>query len=137
MWAWSLAIPSSSKNSKEALDFITWATSKEYINLVGDKIGWVSVPAGTRKSTYSNKKYIEVAPFANFVYDAIKTANPKLSKAPYKGIQYVAIPEFPAIGGQVAEKVREYLMGELELDALLEEANKIAEKQMNISGYTK
>lgn len=137
LWAWSLAIPSSSKNSKEALDFITWATSKEYINLVGDKIGWVSVPAGTRKSTYSNKKYIEVAPFANFVYDAIKTANPKLSKAPYKGIQYVAIPEFPAIGGQVAEKVREYLMGELELDALLEEANKIAEKQMNISGYTK
>lgn len=135
LWAWSLAIPSSSKNTEEALDFITWATSKEYINLVGEKIGWVSVPAGTRKSTYENKKYLEVAPFAGFVFDAINTANPKLSRAPYQGIQYVAIPEFPAIGGQVAEKVREYLLGKIELDKLLQETSKLSDNQMKASGY--
>ena len=39
---------------RAANKFITWATSKEYINLVGKEVGWGNVPTGTRKSTYES-----------------------------------------------------------------------------------
>ena len=39
LWAWSLAMESASKNKDEAFKFMTWATSKDYINLVGSKSG--------------------------------------------------------------------------------------------------
>lgn len=32
LWSWSLAIPSTSPHSAEALRFVTWATSKDYSN---------------------------------------------------------------------------------------------------------
>ena len=63
-WAWSLAIPTSSKKADVARDFVTWATSEDYVNLVGAEKGWVAVPPGTRMSTYANQNYIDAAPFA-------------------------------------------------------------------------
>ena len=96
-WVWALAVPESSKNKKEAVQFITWATSKGYIKQVAQKQGWVSVPPGTRKSTYQNKNYQSAAPFAGFVLKAIQEADPlysTLKPKPYSGIQFVGIPEF-------------------------------------------
>ena len=54
LWAWALAIPSSSKKQDAAEKFIAWATGKEYIDLVAAKDGWANVPPGTRKSLYAN-----------------------------------------------------------------------------------
>ena len=51
LWAWALAIPASTKNADAAQKFISWATSKEYIQLVAKTNGWAHVPTGTRKST--------------------------------------------------------------------------------------
>ena len=51
LWSWGLAIPASSKQSAEAKQFLKWATSKEYIALVGQTDGWALVPPGTRQST--------------------------------------------------------------------------------------
>ena len=64
LWAWALAIPAGSKKTEEAQKFITWATSKEYIQLVGQTNGWAQVPTGTRKSTYANKGFLSSAKFA-------------------------------------------------------------------------
>ena len=53
----------------------TWATSADYIKLVGETNGWTGVPPGTRKSTYANADYIKAAPFAEMVEQAIQTAD--------------------------------------------------------------
>ena len=45
-WSWALAIPTSTKKEAVAKDFVHWATSKDYVKLVGDTEGWVpSLPA--------------------------------------------------------------------------------------------
>ena len=108
-WSWALGIPSTSKQAATAKDFISWATSKDYIDLVGQSEGWTTLPPGTRLSTYSNPQYIAAAPFAGAVKTAILTANldhPTLNPVPYTGIQYVSIPEFESIGTTVGQLVR-------------------------------
>ena len=122
LWAWSLAIPSSSKLQAEAKDFIAWATSKDYINRVAEYEGWLAVPPGTRKSTYANKNYRQAAPFADYVFDAINSANPRdatLTANPYTGIQFVAVPEFTAIGNFVSQSINAVLQGKLTVDQAL------------------
>ena len=54
LWSWALGIPASSDANDAAKTFITWATSKDYVELVGEEKGWVAVPPGTRTSTYAN-----------------------------------------------------------------------------------
>ncbi|KTT40969.1 sugar ABC transporter substrate-binding protein, partial [Pseudomonas oryzihabitans] len=61
LYAWSLGIPATSKHKDAAKAFITWATSKDYIQLVADKDGIANVPPGTRESTYS-PAYLAAAP---------------------------------------------------------------------------
>ncbi len=45
-WAWALAIPSSSKKAATAKSFLQWATSKQYVTLVGQSAGWTVAPPG-------------------------------------------------------------------------------------------
>ncbi|PIE34706.1 sugar ABC transporter substrate-binding protein [candidate division KSB3 bacterium] len=139
LWVWALAIPKSSNFPAEARQFITWATSKAYIELVARHEGWVAVPSGTRKSTYRNKNYLSVAPFASFVFQAIQSADPTdstLHPSPYNGIQYVSIPEFPAIGAQVGQKIAEVLTGKVSVNQALKELQRSVSEQMRASGYT-
>ena len=77
LWSWAFAIPGKAKNSAGAKQFVEWATSKEYIKLVADDIGWASVPPGTRKSTYENSEYQKAAPFAKATLKAMETADPQ------------------------------------------------------------
>ena len=37
-----------------AWKFISWMTSKDYMKLVGEKLGWARVPPGSRMSTYTD-----------------------------------------------------------------------------------
>lgn len=57
LWSWNLAIPASTKNKDAAEKFVKWATSKEYHQLVGTKLGWSLVPPGARQSTYELPEY--------------------------------------------------------------------------------
>jgi sorbitol/mannitol transport system substrate-binding protein len=114
LWSWALAIPASSDAKEAAEKFIVWATSKPYIELVGEQVGWASVPPGTRISTYVNPQYAEAAPFAKPVLEAIQSADPTdqtLNPAPYTGIQYVGIAEFQGIGTQVGQTMAGVLRG--------------------------
>ncbi|WP_236012353.1 MULTISPECIES: sugar ABC transporter substrate-binding protein [Marinobacter] len=140
LWSWALAIPSSSDAKDAAREFITWATSQDYIKMVGEKEGWTSVPPGTRESTYANEKYQEAAPFADFVLDAIREADPTdatLKPVPYTGVQIVGIPEFQAIGTQVGQMIAAALTGEMSVDQALSSAQRATQRTMERAGYIK
>jgi sorbitol/mannitol transport system substrate-binding protein len=140
LWSWSLAVPASSKNTDAAKQFIEWATSKQYIELVGKTEGWVAVPPGTRASTYANADYKQAAPFADFVLEAIKSADPvHTTRDPkaYVGVQFAGIPEFQAIGTQVGQIAAAALTGKSTVDEALKQAQKSTERVMKKAGYVK
>ena len=138
-WAWALAIPKTSRQIDTAKSFLTWATSKEYIDLVGKTDGWTVVPPGTRQSTYANPAYLQAAPFAKMVEQAISTADlnhPTAQPVPYTGIQYVAIPEFQAIGTTVGQFIAAALTGQTTVDEALKRAQSSVTATMQQAGYT-
>lgn len=138
LWSWALAIPASSEQQDAAKQFITWATSKEYIELVGETEGWTSVPPGTRTSTYEDERYIDAAPFAGFVREAMENADPTdstLEPNPYIGVQFVGIPEFQSIGTQVGQSVAAALTGQMSVEQALDSAQRTAERTMRQAGY--
>ena len=140
LWAWALAIPAGSKKVDAATKFVTWATSKEYIELVAKTNGWASVPTGTRKSTYANPNFVKAARFADAEKAAIDTANPAdstLPKSPYVGVQFAAIPEFQSIGTAVGQELTAALAGKKSVDAALKASQVIADRQMKKAGYYK
>ena len=137
-WSWDLAIPATSTKVDAAKSFLKWATSKEYVKLVGESEGWVAVPPGTRKSTYALPEYQKAAPFAATVLDAIMSADPsKPTKdpVPYTGVQFVAIPEFQAIGTFVGQQISSALSGQQTVDAALEASQAQVEGDMKAAGY--
>lgn len=140
LWSWALAVPESSKKEAAAKKFVEWATSKEYVQLVGETEGWVSAPPGTRQSTYETKQYLDAAPFAKFVETAIETADPvNTTKNPkaYIGVQFAGIPEFQAIGTQTGQTMAAALTGQMKLDQALKTAQSAAERAMKQAGYPK
>jgi len=140
LWAWALAVPAGSQKVEAANKFITWATSKEYINLVGKEVGWGNIPTGTRKSTYENAEFLKVAKFAAAEKAAIDSANPNdqtLPKSPYMGIQFAAIPEFQSIGISVGQQMSAALSGKSTVDAALKASQTAADREMKKAGYYK
>jgi sorbitol/mannitol transport system substrate-binding protein len=138
LWAWALAIPKTSKSPAAAERFIAWATSKEYIQLVADQNGWVAVPPGTRTSTYENPNYQKAAPFASIVLRSIQSADitqPAAQPTPYKGVQYVDIPEFQAIGASVGQTIAAALTGSTSVDQALQQSQAATERFMRHTGY--
>ncbi|MBB4569384.1 ABC transporter substrate-binding protein [Rhizobium leucaenae] len=139
-WSWNLAIPTSSTKEEAAKSFIKWATSKQYVKMVGEKEGWVAVPPGTRKSTYELPEYQKAAPFAATVEKAILSADPAhptKDPVPYTGVQFVAIPEFQGIGTLVGQQIASALAGQQTVDAALDNAQKQVEREMKKAGYVK
>lgn len=139
LWAWSLAIPTSSKSQEAAKTFIDWATNKDYLALVASKEGWANVPPGTRKSLYANPEYQKV-PFAKMTLDSIDSADPThptVKPVPYVGVQFVAIPEFQGIGTTVGEIFSAALAGQKTADEALAEAQAATTDEMTAAGYIK
>ena len=140
LWAWALAIPAGSQKVDAANKFITWATSKDYINLVGKEVGWGNIPTGTRKSTYTNAEFLKVAKFATAEKAAIDSANPNdstLPKSPYVGVQFAAIPEFQSIGVAVGQQMSAALAGKTSIDDALKAGQVAADREMKKAGYYK
>lgn len=138
LWAWALAVPASSAKVPEATKFIEWATSKEYIKLIGETNGWGSVPTGSRASTYNIPEFKAAANFADAELAAIFSANPNDStfeKSPYTGVQFAAIPEFQAIGTVVGQQMAAALSGDKTVKEALEAAQAAADREMRRAGY--
>ncbi|PHN30290.1 ABC transporter substrate-binding protein [Pseudomonas sp. ICMP 561] len=139
LYAWSLAIPATSRHKDAAKAFITWATSREYIQLVAKKDGITNIPPGTRTSTYS-EAYLQAAPFAKVTLQMMQNADPAHPSAkpvPYVGIQYVTIPEFQAIGTSVGKLFAAALTGQTSVAQALDAAQKVTIREMKRAGYPK
>ena len=139
LWSWAYAIPQTSKHQAEALQFLTWATSKDYINLVGTTSGWQTVPPGTRASTYANPDYQKAAAaFASITLKSIQTADPTdatRDKVPYTGVQFVGIPEFQGFGTDVSQQISAAIAGQISVDDALAKSQDIVTKAMKDAGY--
>ncbi|MCJ1901731.1 MULTISPECIES: sugar ABC transporter substrate-binding protein [Paracoccus] len=140
LWAWTLAVPSSTDAPDAAKKFVAWATSKAYTEQVAAEEGWANVPPGTRTSLYENPAYLEAAPFAKPTLDSIMSAdlkNPTTVEVPYIGTQWVGIPEFQALGTAVGQQFSAALAGQASVDQALQMAQQIAEREMAKAGYPK
>ncbi len=137
LWAWALAIPAGSQKEDAAKQFIEWATSKDYIELVAANEGWANVPPGARTSLYENPNYMEV-PFAKMTLDSILSADPNNStveESPYVGVQFAAIPEFAGIATEVSQEFSAVYAGQQSVDEALEKAQAITNDAMEAAGY--
>ena len=140
LWAWSLAIPSSSDAPDAAKVFLDWATGPGYTTLVANTDGIANVPPGTRTSLYSNPDYLAAAPFAQMTIDSINAADPThptVQPVPYTGVQFVAIPEFQGLGTEVGQIFASALAGDITVDDALAQAQALATTTMTDAGYIK
>ncbi len=131
LYAWSWSIQQASEKKDNAWKFISWASSKEYEELVGQQVGWSSVPAGKRASTYENQDYLKVASsFAEPTKAAIEAAdprNPGVQPRPAIGIQFIDIPEFTDLGTQASQYVSSAIAGQMSVDEALKRGQRLAE----------
>ena len=131
LYSWSLAIPTTSESKDAAWDFVSWMTDKEYIQLVGEEIGWERVPPGSRLSTYENPGYAEVAgAYAEPTLTAMAGAsqeNSMVKPVPYTGLQFVGIPEFQDLGTRVAQQISAAIAGQQTVKEALEQSQGYAE----------
>ena len=138
LWAWALAVPAGTAQADDAQAFVQWATSKDYITLVGNELGWGSVPTGTRASTYEIADFQAAANFAEAELKAIYSADPSNSTqdpTPYIGVQFAAIPEFQEIGAEVGQQMSAALAGTITVEQALMNSQAYAVRAMNRAGY--
>ena len=138
LWAWALAVPAGTAQADDAQAFVQWATSKDYITLVGNELGWGSVPTGTRASTYEIADFQAAANFAEAELKAINSADPSNSTqdpTPYIGVQFAAIPEFQEIGAEVGQQMSAALAGTITVNRALLNSQRFAERAMERAGY--
>jgi sorbitol/mannitol transport system substrate-binding protein len=138
LWAWSLAIPTSSQNVDAAKKFIYWATSKDYQHLVAEQVGWGNVPPGTRTSLYETQEYLNAAPFAEQTLMSMNAADPidsTLLSKPYIGISFAIIPEYQGIGTFVGQQIAGAVAGSSTVAEALAAAAANADREMEQAGY--
>jgi sorbitol/mannitol transport system substrate-binding protein len=139
LWAWSLALPETSQKKDAAWEFMSWATSKEYMRLVGEELGWARVPPGSRTSTYEIPEYQEAAAaFAEPTLTAIESVDvnqPGLHEQPWVGIQYITIPEFQDLGTKVSQEISAAIAGQQSVDEAVAKAQGYAEETAESGGY--
>ncbi|MFI7348794.1 ABC transporter substrate-binding protein [Streptomyces sp. NPDC049936] len=132
LYTWAWGIQKASRNADKAWKFVSWASSKEYEQLVGKEIGWSNVPAGKRASTYENPAYVkEAAAFQEMTREAIEGAKPNdpgVQPRPAPGIQFVGIPEFTDLGTKVSQEISAAVAGRQSVDEALKKSQQLAEK---------
>jgi sorbitol/mannitol transport system substrate-binding protein len=141
LWAWSFAIPNTSKNKDATWKFVSWATSKDYEKLAGERVGWSRVPSGKRTSTYQIPEYKEAAKaFADQTLKSIESVNvkqPGVRPQPWVGVQYITIAEFQDLGTKVSQEISAAIAGRQTVDQALAKAQKYAQDTAKEGGYKK
>lgn len=131
LYTWALAIPSTCERPQDAWKFLAWATSKEYVRVVGRRKGWQSLPPGSRTSTYQLPEYQRAAgAFAEPSLEAIGQADqnhPAVRPVPYIGLQFLGIPEFVDVGTLVSQQLSAAIAGNKSVDEALQQSQRYAE----------
>ncbi|GHH94401.1 ABC transporter substrate-binding protein [Streptomyces capillispiralis] len=132
LYTWAWGIQNASRNPDNAWKFVSWASSKEYEQLVGEEFGWSNIPAGKRASTYSNPDYrAEAAAFQEMTKEAIEKARPDdpgVQPRPAPGIQFVGIPEFTDLGTKVSQEISAAIAGRQSVESALKKSQQLAEE---------
>jgi sorbitol/mannitol transport system substrate-binding protein len=132
LYTWALGIPKAAKNPDGAWKFISWMTSKDYMKLVGEKLGWARVPPGSRTSTYTALPEYEAISksYGPLTLKSIQGATPNkptVQPVPYTGIQFVGIPEFQDLGTRVSQQISAAIAGQKSVDEAINQAQEYAE----------
>ena len=137
-YTWSLSIPNGTPNQQQTWDFLAWATSKQYIKLVGEKLGWAQLPPGSRVSTYQLPQYQKAAgAYANLTLQSMEAADPDHPTAkpvPYTGIQFVDIPEFINLGTEVSQQMSAAIAGRESVSSALSVSQQDAQSTVSENG---
>ena len=109
-----------------------WASSKDYEELVGEKLGWSRVPAGKRATTYEIPEYKKAAAaFGEMTLKSIEGVDPTdpgVQPRPTVGVQFVAIPEFQDLGTKVSQDIAAAIAGRGTVDEALDKGQQLAEE---------
>jgi sorbitol/mannitol transport system substrate-binding protein len=135
LYTWSLAIPKTCIHKQQAWDFIAWMTSKSYIKMVGEKLGWSHVPPGSRFSSYQIPQYKKLSaaygPLTLASINATNSAHPTVKPVPYTGVQFLDIPEFQDLGTNVSEQMSAAIAGQQSVAATLAQSQQYAQQVGN------
>jgi len=142
LWTWALAMPANTDNADAAWEFMSWATSQEFIQLAGTELdgGWAAIPPGSRLSTYEIPEYQEAAAsFAARTLAAMEAApidNPGTTARPgLPGVQYVNVPQFQDVGTRCTEEFSAAIAGNQSVDDALDACQAIASEVVGESAY--
>jgi sorbitol/mannitol transport system substrate-binding protein len=107
-------------------------TNKDYMKLVGEKLGWARVPPGSRTSTYTELPEYEAISksYGPLTLQSITNATPDkptVQPVPYTGVQFVGIPEFQDLGTRVSQQISAAIAGQKSVDDALAQAQQYAE----------
>ncbi len=131
LYTWAWLMEKASKHQDAAWQFISWASSQQYEQQVGEQLGWSRVPAGKRTSTYANADYLTSAKaFAQPTLTALQGANPNnpgLQARPAPGIQFVDIPEFTDVGDKVTALISAAIAGNGSVDDALNQGQSLTQ----------
>ena len=132
LYTWALGIPKGAKNPDGAWKFISWMTSKDYLKLVGEKLGWARVPPGSRTSTYTELPQYQAisTSYGPLTLRSIEGATPNrptVAPVPYTGVQFVGIPEFQDLGTRVSQQISAAIAGQKSVADALAQAQEYAE----------
>ncbi|WP_197378539.1 ABC transporter substrate-binding protein [Mycolicibacterium mengxianglii] len=132
LYTWALGIPKAAKNPDGAWKFISWMTSKDYMKLVGEELGWARVPPGSRTSTYTElPEYQAISQsYGPLTLRSIQNSTPNeptVQPVPYTGVQFIGIPEFQDLGTRVSQQISAAIAGQQSVDEALDQAQVYAE----------
>ena len=137
-YTWSLSIPNGTADQQQTWDFLSWATSKQYIKLVGQKLGWAQLPPGSRVSTYKIPQYQKAAgAYANLTLQSMEAADPEhptVHPVPYTGIQFIDIPGFINLGTQVSQQISAAIAGRMSVAKALATSQQYAKTMVSQYG---
>ncbi|CAN5471421.1 sugar ABC transporter substrate-binding protein [soil metagenome] len=140
-WSWGIGMPTTSDDKDAAWKFLSWATSKDYISLVGEELGYVRIPPGTRLSTYEIPEYLaEGEAFAQITLDsiaAVDIVNPGPAERPYKGGGWMDIAEGPNLETQFAQEITAIITGDQDIPTALAKIDKIFNESAIATGLQK
>ncbi|MBF6347620.1 MULTISPECIES: ABC transporter substrate-binding protein [Nocardia] len=131
LYSWSLGIPTTSDQPEAAWKFVSWMTDKDYLEMVGNELGWDRVPPGSRLSTYEIPEYEQAAaaygPPTLAAMEQADPENPTVEPVPYTGVQFLTIPEFQDLGTRVSQQISAAIAGRISVRDALEQAQQYAE----------
>jgi sorbitol/mannitol transport system substrate-binding protein len=132
LYAWAWGIERASKHQDAAWKFISWASGKKYEQLAAQALGGAKVPAGKRRSTYSDPQYLaDSGAFASpteLAIESVDPLKPGVQPRPTVGIQFVDVPEFQDLGNKTSALFSSAIAGDLTAKEALQRSQDLAEQ---------